>query len=98
MSLKRPGRVQLTVSAAELETWRRSHAVLERTVGMLRAYQRGGQGVVSIEDVLDLLGHDPAAPSEAAKAPPRDPLDDPLTGARWAGPPGTAPPAGVRSG
>lgn len=83
--------VQVTVTVAELEQWKRSHAVLERTAGMLRAYQKGGQDTVSIEDVLDLLGQDPETAQQAAKAQPRHPLDDPLTGARWAGAPGTSP-------
>ena len=59
---------------------------------MLKAYQKSGMSMISIEDVLDLLGQDPAAP-ETAKARPRDPREDPLTGALWAGPPGSAPPA-----
>lgn len=80
------------MTADELESWRRSHQQLERTAGMLRAYQRGGQEAVAIEDVLDLLGQDPEAPPEARQAQPRHPLDDPLTGARWAGAPGSAPP------
>jgi hypothetical protein len=60
----------------------------------------GGPGAsVSIRYVLDLLdprgmwSHDPE--HAARDAPPqgvRDPYADPLTGARWAGPPGSAPP------
>lgn len=64
-------------------------------MAILRAYQRGGQSMMSAEDLLDLLGQDPDAPAGAPKAAAADPLDDPLTGARWAGPPGSAPP-GVR--
>jgi hypothetical protein len=60
---------------------------------MLRQYARNGLTMVAIEDVLQLLGTgEPAAPSPPLKEPPRDPLDDPLTGARWAGPPGSMPP------
>ena len=58
---------------------------------ILRAWQRGGQATISTEDMLDLLGQDPDTPPGAPKAAARDPLDDPLTGARWAGPPGTGP-------
>lgn len=89
--LRRGKAVQVSVSAEELETWRRSHVILERAMTILRAYQRGGQTPMSVEDVLDLLGQDPDTPPGAPKAAARDPLDDPLTGARWAGPPGTAP-------
>jgi hypothetical protein len=85
-------KVQVTVSVAELELWKRSHQQKERATGMLRSYRLGGQNTVAIEEVLDLLGQDPAAQGEARKAPPRDPLVDELTGARWAGPPGTSPP------
>jgi len=84
--------IQVSVTMDELEAWRRSHAQLERTAGMLRAYQRQGQQAVAIEDVLDLLGQDPAQPA-ARQAQPRDPREDPLTGALWAGPPGTSPPS-----
>jgi hypothetical protein len=90
--MRRPGRVQVTVSADELEAWRRSHQQRERAVQMLKLYERQGTVLVAVEDVLDLLGQDPEAPQEARKVPVRDPLDDPLTGARWAGPPGTSPP------
>lgn len=85
--------VQLTVTVDEVEAWKRSHGQLERTAGMLRAYQRQGITMISIEDVLDLLGQDPAAPQDTRKAVPRDPREDPLTGAMWAGPPGTSPPS-----
>ena len=69
----------------------RARKALERAVLMLQQYRRNGLTMVSIEDVLTLLGTDPAAPA-AAPAAPRDPLVDELTGARWAGPPGTSPP------
>ena len=62
---------------------------LDRAVAMLRQYHRDGLTVVSIEDVLTLLG---AEPVTVPKEPPRDPRADPLTGAMWAGPPGSAPP------
>lgn len=61
----------------------------------------GGPGsAVSVAYVLDLLNprgmwtHDPerAAQRDAVPQGGRDPLADPLTGARWAGAPGTAPP------
>lgn len=84
-------RVQVAVSPAELEQWRRSHLQLERTAGMLKAYQRDGLAVIAIEDVLGLLGQDPETPPEARETPAHDPLVDPYTGARWPGPPGSRP-------
>ena len=84
-------RVQVAVSAAELEQWRRSHRQLERTAAMLKAYQRDGLAVIAIEDALNLLGQDPDTPPEPRETPAHDPLVDPYTGARWAGAPGSAP-------
>lgn len=89
--MRRPRGVQVQVTADELEQWRRSHQAVERTTGMLRVYQRGGQATVAVEDVLDLLGQEPAT-VEAPRAAARDPREDPLTGIMWAGPPGSAPP------
>ena len=91
----------MAVTADQLEQWHTSHRQRERTIGMLRAYQRGGQATVAIEDVLDLLGQDPeTAPRqpEARRAQARDPREDPLTGAMWAGPPGSSPPPAVPRG
>lgn len=59
---------------------------------MLRQYQRNGLTMVAIEDVLTLLGTDPDTAPPPPKEPPRDPRADPLTGAMWAGPPGSMPP------
>jgi hypothetical protein len=58
---------------------------------MLQQYHRNGLTMVSIEDVLLLLGADPGTVPEQ-REPPRDPRADPLTGALWAGPAGSAPP------
>lgn len=58
---------------------------------MLRQYQASGLTMVAIEDVLSLLGTAPEAETQPAR-PARDPRADPLTGAMWAGPPGSAPP------
>lgn len=58
---------------------------------MLQAYRRNGLTVVAIEDVLTLLGTDPDSAPEP-QGTPRAPGADPLTGAMWAGPPGSAPP------
>ena len=68
----------------------RAQRRLERAVLMLEQYRRNGLTTVSIEDVLVMLGTDPGP--EPARVS-RDPRADPLTGALWAGPPGTMPPA-----
>lgn len=66
---------------------------LERATAMLAEYQGNGLTMVAIEDVLGLLGAEP----EPEPAPPqRDPRADPLTGAMWAGPPGSSPPGAAR--
>lgn len=74
---------------------------LTRVRGALEGYAaEGGPGAsVSVAHVLDLLnprGMWKFDPEHTARdAPPpggRDPHADPLTGARWAGAPGTAPP------
>jgi hypothetical protein len=63
---------------------------LDRAVAMLEHYQRNGLTVVSIEDMLGMLGTDPA--QREPRPTPSDPRADPLTGALWPGPPGTVPP------
>jgi hypothetical protein len=90
--LRRGRTVQVSVTAEELEQWRRSHLQLGRTAAMLRAYKRGGADMVAVEDVLDMLGQDPDVPQPASREPPRDPRADPLTGAMWPGPAGSSPP------
>lgn len=74
----------------EAET--RAQKTLDRAAAMLLGYRRNGLTTVSIEDVLELLGTDPDTVPEQRREPPRDPRADPLTGAMWAGPPGSAPP------
>ena len=76
----------------EAET--RAQRALDRAAAMLKQYRRNGLTVVSIEDVLELLGTDPGtAPQDRApQEPPRLPGSDPLTGAMWPGAPGSAPP------
>ena len=74
-----------------------AEAALERAVTVLRNYQRAGLAVIPVGDVLRLLDtaprDDPAPQEPPQQQPPRDPTADPLTGARWAGPPGSKPPA-----
>lgn len=69
----------------------RARKALERAVAMLGQCQRNGLTMVAIEDVLTLLGGEPERAAEAQE-PPRDPRADALTGALWAGPPGSSPP------
>jgi hypothetical protein len=67
-----------------------------RVRGALEGYlaETGPDGMVLIRNVIDLLNprgmwkFDP----EHGKAAPQIRDADPLTGARWAGPPGSAPP------
>lgn len=69
----------------------RAREVLDRAVAVLRQRQRDGTATAPVAEMLALLGADP----ENAPAPMtqyRDPRADPLTGARWAGAPGSAPP------
>jgi hypothetical protein len=66
--------------------------VLDRAVSMLRQYQRAGMPALPVEEVLAMLGAGPETVPVPQAPPPRDPQADPLTGARWAGPPGSAPP------
>ena len=84
---------QLDEAVIETELIRGARAikVVERTAGMLRAYKAGGIHTVTVEDVLTLLGEDPDTAPPPPQSTPADPLDDPVTGARWAGPPGTGP-------
>jgi hypothetical protein len=63
---------------------------LERAVAVLRRYQRAGADVVPVADVLEMLGA--GTETTVPEASSRDPRADPLTGAMWAGAPGTAPP------
>lgn len=74
---------------------------VERVRGALQGHlAEGGPGsAVSVAYVLDLLNprgmwtHDPEhTVRDAVPQGVRDPHADPLTGARWAGAPGTAPP------
>jgi hypothetical protein len=76
------------ITAADLEELRQAQKASERLSGVLRAYQRAGRQDIPIEDVLAMLGAEPVIP-EAVPVPQGA---DPLTGALWAGPPGTAPP------
>jgi hypothetical protein len=64
--------------------------ILDQAVAELLRCQREGTGAVYVTDVLALLGAGPAPPPP--QAPPRDPQADPMTGAMWAGAPGTLPP------
>jgi hypothetical protein len=68
----------------------RARSVLDRAVLALREAERNGTGTVAVADMLRILGAYPE-PVPVPQAP-RDPGADPLTGARWAGPPGSAPP------
>jgi hypothetical protein len=74
-----------------------------RVAGALKAYlaEAGPDAAVSIRHVLDLLNprgmwsYDPERRKTAGTGAERqrtDPDADPLTGARWAGAPGTEPP------
>jgi hypothetical protein len=84
-------RVRRDPAAGDAQTIARVRVALE---GYLA---EGGPGAaVSVAHLLDLLNprgmwsYDP----EHGKGAPRQMWDaDPLTGARWAGPPGSAPPA-----
>jgi hypothetical protein len=70
----------------------RLRQVIGRTEAVLEDRARRGETHVLIEEVRDLLGiRPPGAPP--VPPPPADPLVDPMTGARWAGPPGSSPPA-----
>jgi hypothetical protein len=73
---------------SEREDGARAREVLGRAVTALREAERNGTTSVPVAEMLRLLGAYP----EAVPVPPRDPEADPLTGARWAGPPGSAPP------
>jgi hypothetical protein len=69
-----------------------SHArvTVERAVTVLKSCQRNGITMVQVADVLSMLGGGPE-PVPVTDAP-LDPLADAMTGAKWAGPPGSAPP------
>lgn len=77
--------------AAPQEDEAQARKSLERATAMLRQYVRSGLTMVAIEDVLTLLGAEPDS-APVPEEPPRDPRADPLTGAMWAGPPGSTPP------
>ena len=69
----------------------RARETVERATAVLRSCQRNGITMIQVADVLSMLG----AGTETApvpEVPPRDPLADAMTGAKWAGPPGSAPP------
>jgi hypothetical protein len=86
------GRVRKDLNAEDTQT-------VERVRGALEGYlaEGGPDAAVSIRHLLDLLNprgmwaFDP----EHGKAVPQMNAD-PLTGARWAGPPGSAPPGNLR--
>lgn len=63
--------------------------VLDHAVAVLEEYRRSGEETVTVTAVLALLKGARAPQPE----PPRDPRADPMTGALWAGPAGTSPPA-----
>ena len=77
--------------AAPQQAEARAQRALDRAVTTLQSYHRDGLTMVSIEDVLTLLGTAPDS-VPVLREPPRDPRADPLTGALWAGPAGSAPP------
>jgi hypothetical protein len=57
-----------------------AQATINRTVAMLRRFQRAGERELPITDMLTLLG---AAPdTEPGPGPARDPAADPMTGCR----------------
>jgi hypothetical protein len=68
-----------------------ARVALDRAVAVLRSCQRSGLTAVPVTDVLEMLGAGPGAVPPPGAAP-RAPGTDPLTGTRWAGPPGSAPP------
>ena len=78
--------------AAPQEAETRAQRALDRAAAMLKAYAADGMTMISIEEVQELLGQDPDYAPPVRPVPPRDPRADPLTGALWAGPPGSAPP------
>jgi hypothetical protein len=72
---------------------------IQRTLDAMVTLLEAGHTEVPIERVVRLLGRElqkagPGGTPSSGSAPP-DPQADPLTGARWAGPPGSSPP-GVR--
>lgn len=71
-----------------------AQARLDRAVAVLRSCQAAGIVMVATQDVLGLLTASGTVSGPAPQPPPRDPRVDPVTGARWAGPPGTLPPGG----
>jgi hypothetical protein len=82
--------VRQRITSAELEELRQAQKASERLSGVLRAYQRAGRQDIPIEDVLAMLGQEAVVPEPVAAV--ANPLADSLTGAMWAGPPGSAPP------
>jgi hypothetical protein len=76
---------------AAQEAEAKAQKALDRAVAVMQMYRRSGMDTVSIEDVLALLGAEPDAVPERPE-PVRVPGADPLTGALWAGPPGSSPP------
>lgn len=66
----------------------RAREAVERVTAVLRSCQRSGITMVQVTDVLSMLGAGPGATERLL----RNPLADPMTGAKWAGPPGSTPP------
>jgi hypothetical protein len=69
----------------------KARQALGRAAAALRRYQRRGIPSLTAGEALELPGAGPETVPVPAMTP-RDPLADPLTGAKWAGPPGSSPP------
>ena len=61
--------------------------VLDRTVVLLRRYERAGATALPVADVLEMLGAGTEPAPGSAERLLRDPGDDPMTGCRPAGAP-----------
>jgi len=69
----------------------RTRATVERVTAVLKSCQRNGVTMIQVADVLAMLGAEPGT-VPVTDVPLPDPLADAMTGAKWAGPPGSAPP------